>query len=167
MQSQWHNLPTVNGQLQQNGLQFAARDVQYSANDEASALSLDLARAWPESAGIITWKRTIRLQRGAAIIVTDDYQLAAAKEPGVFNFITSRPVDLATPGQVHLGAFPEAPSSRGAVLAYDAAAFSAAVDTVEVTDPWLKTSWARVYRLRLTELTATVKARREFRFTTA
>ena len=99
--------------------------------------------------------------------MTDDYQLASAKEPAVFNFITSRPVDLATPGQVRLGAFPEAPSSRGAVLAYDAAAFTAAVDTVEITDPWLKTSWERIYRVRLVERTATARARREFRLTAA
>jgi len=43
----------------------------------------------------------------------------------------------------------------------------AAVDTVEVTDPWLKSSWARVYRVRLTERTATPRARREFRLTAA
>lgn len=167
MQSQWHNLPTVNGQLQQHGRTFAARDVHYAATDEAATLQLDLAAAWPKSAGITTWTRTIRLQRGQAVVVTDEYQLAAAKEPAVFNFITTRPVDLATPGQIRLGAFPEAPASRGAVLAYDAAAFTAAVDTVEITDPWLKTSWARVIRVRLTERTAMARARREFRLTAA
>jgi hypothetical protein len=167
MQSQWHNLPTVNGQLQQHGRTFAARDVHYAATDEAATLQLDLAAAWPKSAGITTWTRTIRLQRGQAVVVTDEYQLAAAKEPAVFNFITTRPVDLATPGQIRLGAFPEAPASRGAVLAYDAAAFTAAVDTVEITDPWLKTSWARVIRVRLTERTAMARVRREFRLTAA
>lgn len=167
MQSQWHNLPTVNGQLQSNGREFAARHARYACTEEAATLQLDLAGAWPKSAGIRTWTRTLRLQRGSAVVITDDYQLTAAKEPAVFNFVTSRPVDLSTSGQARLGAFPEAPSSRGAVLAYDAAKFAAEVDTVEVTDPWLKTSWAKVYRLRLTERTATAQAQREFHLTPA
>lgn len=165
MQSQWHNLPTVNGEMQRNGREFAARDARYSATAESASLQLDIAGAWPKSAGITSWIRTIHLQRGSAIVITDDYQLATAKEPAVFNFVTSRPVELSTAGQVRLGAFPEAPSSRGAVLAYDAAAFTAAVDTVEITDPWLKTSWTRVFRVRLTERTASARARREFRIT--
>ena len=95
------------------------------------------------------------------------YQLTAARTPTVFNFVTTRPVDLTTPGQVRLGAFPEAPSSRGAVLAYDAAAFTAEVDTVEVTDPWLLTNWKRIFRVRLTERTPALQAHREFCLTAA
>jgi hypothetical protein len=167
MQSQWHNLPTVNGELQRNGRAFAARDVHYAATDAAATLQLDLAAAWPASASITRWTRTIALQRDAAITVTDDYELTAAREPAVFNFITSRPIDLSTPGTARLGAFPEAPSSRGAILSYDASVFTAAVDTVEVTDVWLRQSWTHVHRLRLTERTATISARREFRLTAA
>jgi hypothetical protein len=167
MQSQWHNLPTVNGEMQRKGCEFAAREARYASTDDDATFQLDLAGAWPKSAGINAWNRTIHLQRGQAIVVTDDYQLTAARAPAVFNFITTRPVDLTIPGQVRLGAFPESTSSRGAVLAYDAAAFTAAVDAVEITDPWLKTSWARVFRVRLTERTATARARREFRLTAA
>jgi len=167
MQSQWHNLPTVNGQWQHNGREFAASEARYTCTDEAATLQLELARAWPKAAGIASWIRTVRLQRGSAVVVTDDYSLTAAKEPAVFNFITSRPVDLATPGQVRLGAFPEAPASRGAVLAYDAATFRAEVDPVDITDPQLRNSWERIFRVRLTERTATPRARREFRLSAA
>ena len=167
MQSQWHNLPTVNGVQQQNGRAFAARAVRHAFSDAAARLELDLAAAYPASAGISTWHRTVELQRGQAIIVTDDYQLSAATAPTVFNFITSRPVDLGTPGEVRFGAFPESPGSRGAVLGYDAAALTAAVDTVEVTDPALRQSWTRVLRVRLTERTASTCARREFKLTAA
>lgn len=167
MQSQWHNLPTVNGELQPNGRAFAAREARYTCTDAAATLQLDLAHAWPKSAGITAWTRTLQLQRGQAVVITDDYELAGAKVPAVFNFITTRRVDLSAPGLVRLGSFPESAASRGAVLAYDAAAFTAAMDPVEVTDPWLKTSWARVFRVRLTERTATAKARREFSLTAA
>ena len=163
MQSQWHNLPTVNGQMQANGIEFAARDARYAATDASATLQLDLARAWPAAAGIKAWTRTLHLQRGQAIEVTDDFQLTAAREPMTFNFITARPVDLATAGRVGLGAFPGASSGRKAELAYDAAIFAAAVDTVEVTDPWLKTNWQRIYRVRLLERSPSARARRAFR----
>jgi len=165
MQSQWHNLPTVNGQMQANGREFTAGDARYDCTDASATLRLDLARAWPASAGIKAWARTVSLQRGQAIVVTDDYQLTAAREPAVFNFITARPVDLATPGRVGLGAFPGGSPGRNAVLHYDAASFTAACDTVEVTDPWLRTNWERIYRVRLVEQSPTARACREFRLT--
>lgn len=162
MQSQWHNLPTVNGELQKNGRAFAARDVRYSCTDAAASLQLDLAAAWTGAAAIKTWTRTVQLQRGHAVVITDDYQLAAAKAPVVFNFISSRTVDIATPGQVRFGGFPEAPGSAGAVLTYDVKALAAELDRVEVTDPSLKTSWTQVSRVRLSERSAATSARREF-----
>ncbi|MEO6875158.1 MAG: heparinase II/III family protein [Opitutaceae bacterium] len=167
MQSQWHNLPTVNGMMQENGLEFAARDARHAAAAAEATLQLELAGAWPKAAGITTWTRTIRLERGVAVTVSDDYELSAVTEPAVFNFITARPVDLSAAGLVRFSSFPTAPTTRGAVLAYDASALTAAVDTVEVTDPWLKTSWTHVYRIRLTERTPTARARREFRLTAA
>jgi hypothetical protein len=167
MQSQWHNLPTVNGQLQTNGREFAARDARYASTDSSATLQLDLAPAWPKAAGVKAWTRTLQLQRGQAIVVTDDFELTAAREPMTFNFITARPVDLATPGRVGLGAFPGAASGRKAELAYDAASFTAAVDTVEVADPWLKTNWERIHRVRLVERTPVVRGRRAFRVTAA
>jgi len=167
MQSQWHNLPTVNGELQQDGREFAARDAGYACTDGAATLQLEIAGAWPKSAGLRTWIRTLRLERGQGVTVTDDYRLDTVRAPAVFNFITSRPVNLTTPGTVRLGAFPEAPGSRGAVLAYDASAFTAELDDIEVTDPWLRTNWQRIYRVRLTERTPALQARREFHLTAA
>lgn len=167
MQSQWHNLPTVNGVMQADGREFAARDVVYRATDAEASLSLDLVRAYPAAAAIVSWHRTIELQRGRAVVITDNCELSEARTPTVFNFITTRPLDLGTPGLVRFGAFPSADSpSRGASLAYDATALSAAVDRVEVTDAQLRGAWGPVvFRLRLTERTLATAARREFKIT--
>lgn len=166
MQSQWHNLPTVNGHQQCHGREFAARNAVHTASEAAAALQLDLAAAWPAAAGIQAWTRTVRLERGRALVVTDDYTLAYPATPTVFNFMTSRPVDLTTPGLARLGAFPCEPASRGATLAYDIGAFAVAIDEVPITDPWLRANWGdRVFRLRLTERATATQARREFRVT--
>ena len=166
MQSQWHNLPTVNGVMQSDGRTFAARNVAYSSDEKEACLSLDLAGAWPAGAGIKSWTRAIRLRRGEALTVTDDYRLDAVREPTVFNFLTTRSLDTGTPGLVRLGRFPGGDPGRGAGLSYDASALEPAVDTVDVTDPNLRNSWGpTIFRLRLTERNPSAAARREFRIT--
>ena len=64
MQSAFHNLPTVNGQMQKDGLAFRATDVVYKATAESAALMMNIAPAYPASAGINEWVRTVQLERG-------------------------------------------------------------------------------------------------------
>jgi len=64
MQSAFHNLPTVNGQMQKDGLAFRATDVAYKASAEAAQLMMDIAPAYPAAAGITTWLRVVQLNRG-------------------------------------------------------------------------------------------------------
>ena len=60
MQSGFHTLlPTVDGVMQAAGREFAARDVSCEVTGEAAALSLDMAPAYPQTAGIQSWKRRI------------------------------------------------------------------------------------------------------------
>ncbi len=168
MQSQWHNLPTVNGQMQMDGRAFAARDAVYECAGDSASLRLDIAGAWPAAAGIASWVRTIRLNRRQALVVTDNYRLSAAREPAVFNFLTTRRPDTGAAGRVRLGAFPGDGASRGAELAYDAGAFAVEADTVDIADPVLKNSWGPViFRLRLVERVPSAAALREFRITAA
>lgn len=167
MQSQWHNLPTVNGVMQSDGRAFAAREVVYHATEAEATLAIDLAHAYPAEAAIVSWRRTLTLQRHRGILITDAGELSAARAPTVFNFITTRPLDVTTPGLVRFGAFPGADRpGRGASLAYDATALTAAIDRVALSDPWLAVAWGpEVFRLRLTERAPALTARREFALT--
>ena len=75
MQSAYHNLPTIDGVMQSPGRQFAARDVRYEANDDHAQLQLDIAGAYPKQANVKSWVRTIRLNRGKDIAITENYTL--------------------------------------------------------------------------------------------
>jgi hypothetical protein len=66
MQSSWHNVPEVDGIAQAPGHEYAARQVQGLLSPGAAELSLDLAGAYPAKAGIRSWHRTMRLDRGGA-----------------------------------------------------------------------------------------------------
>jgi hypothetical protein len=82
MQSAYHNLPTIGGVQQADGVKFAARDVRYLMDDAGAELSLDIAGAYPEAAGVETWQRSVRLERGQSprVVVGDCFRLREAKE---------------------------------------------------------------------------------------
>lgn len=164
MQSQWHTLPTINGAMQQDGRDFAARDVTFSSDGDGSIFALDLAGAYPPAAGARRWMRTLRLSPGGVLTLTDDYELSAAHAPTVWNFITHRRPELTTDGAINL----RSTDGAQAILSHAAGIYQAEVDDVAITDPNLQKVWGDlVYRLRLTEPTPTDHAHREFTITPA
>jgi hypothetical protein len=161
MQSQWHNLPTINGVMQQNGRTFAAQHVSHTADDAAASLSLDIAAAYPAEAGIRRWTRTLRLERNGAIILTDDYELSEAREPLVWNFMAPMAPEIVTDGQVCL----HTPAHGQAMLSFARGHYHAGIEQVDLGDPQLNKIWGdRIYRLQLTAQETTTAMRREFRF---
>ena len=102
MQSAYHNLPTVNGQMQGVGTQYAATQVSYHADDAVAELQLDLAAAYPKSAGIRTWVRTIRLQREDHLLVKDQFTLREKSSDIVQHLMTPCNVELLEDGQLRL-----------------------------------------------------------------
>lgn len=162
MQSQWHNLPVVNGTQQEFGAVFAATCRHHQADATAAELRLDLTRAWPAAAAIDRWTRTFRLERGQKIVITDDYVLRESRTPTAFHFITAAAPAVTAPGILRL----QTPIGAIAFLHYDAARMEAKIETRAITDPLLASSWgARVHRVRLTEQQALSAARHEFRLT--
>lgn len=160
MRSAWHNVPLVNGHEQAPGRTFAARDVHYHATNAHATLSMELTATYPPAAGIKSWIREIRLARGSALSITEQFTLSAATTPNQYHYVTNRPVELPEPGVVRLGKFPGSAAGRGASLHYDANALEARVTTMEVTDPRLLGIWGQqVNRIDLIEkatpLTAT------------
>ena len=153
MQSVYHNLPTINGHMQAPGPEFAARAAQYTVDDKAATLSLDIAAAYPAEAGVSTWQRTVRLQRGQAIEIEDRYQLKAVTGPLSLNLLTPCGVDLSTPGSLHLSPAPLAGEcmSGTALIEYPAAKFTAAIETITIEDERLLTAWGwHLHRIVLT-----------------
>ncbi|MFN7936383.1 MAG: heparinase II/III family protein [Bryobacteraceae bacterium] len=142
MQSGWHNCPTVNGMMQAPGRAFRARDVQFKGG-AVSEVAMDLAGTYPAEARVERLRRSMRLDRKAgAVVVEDGFALrgAGAME---WNFITPVKPSVGDAGRVSLAA--------GAVLRYDAALLSAAVDEHEANDGRLKEIWGgKMYRVRLT-----------------
>jgi len=143
MQSQYHNLPTVNGVMQQAGLVFAARDVRFETGD-ADSLSMELADAYPEEAGIRSYRRRLTLCRGdASVLLEDCWQLIRAESLQLHFMTPVRPQPAA--GCLLL------PSGGGLVrLEYDTALWSVELESRRLTDAKLTASWGEeMHRITL------------------
>ncbi|MBN2558605.1 MAG: heparinase II/III family protein [Clostridia bacterium] len=77
-QSQWHNVPEVNGVGQSCGYEYKAINTAFKDNGKMSMLSMDIQEAYPPEAGIIRWHRSFSLDDGTGVItVFDEYKLSS------------------------------------------------------------------------------------------
>jgi len=152
MQSAHHNLPTVNGVQQQEGEEFRAEDLTYRADDAGAELSMDIARAYPESSGIASWRRTYRLRRGrgAYVEAVDEFELERPTSDITVSLLTPLTPEVNGAGTITLGR---------AEVRFDGTALSASVEDVPLDDDSLRSSWgAHMSRIVLRPKAATAKA---------
>ena len=92
LESQWHNLPSINGVLQGTGARYRAAGT--SCDVARNTFITDIASAYPDSAHVRKWKRTWSLKEDR-LILTDQFSLSARTQPTYENFITQGPIFLA------------------------------------------------------------------------
>ncbi len=137
MRSSYHNLPEVGGAMQEAGADRAARDVVAEHGESTAQLEMEIAGAYPASAGLVRYHRRVTLERGCAVNIADWFE---ADKPVVLNLMVA-----------------QEPQRTGDTLCIGAAEIRltgvAHIETEEipVTDPKLSQSWSGpIYRLRLT-----------------
>ncbi len=143
MQSDYHNLPVINGASQLPGREYRAKDTGF--NPRRSHFSVDIAGAYGEDAAVDSWVRTYTLRNTGELLIEDDFSLEEAGEPNQLNFVTWKKPDISLPGSVIIVV-----NDDPIELSYDSRQFDAVVETVELTDQRLKNVWGdAVYRLSL------------------
>lgn len=143
MQSNYHNVPMINGVAQRFGTEYRATG---SAFDPAGmTYSTDISKAYPEEAQVRKWVRSCTL-KDSRLTIRDNFVLNKAVAPNVINFMTWGKVDISTPGVVMLEA-----RGQKAILNYDKRKFTASVETQPLPDPRLSNVWGpEIYRVSLT-----------------
>jgi hypothetical protein len=144
MQSAYHNCPTVNGIMQSPGLEFAAKNVEFSSAGKNVSLMMNIESSYPPEADIQKWKRSWTFNRGKSITLTDDYKLNSIKGDTYFTLMSSNPIELEPQKMIVLG------DGFKINIAFDKNQLSPEVEPIVITDPRLKYSWGeKIYRIKL------------------
>jgi hypothetical protein len=148
MQSAFHNLPTINGVMQAAGRQYEAHDARFHADDAGAEFSAELAAAYPDSAGVEKWRRSVRLDRAAnLVLVTDRFALRGGSGKIEMNLMTPCTVrpDGARAVMLSGGMLGEA---RVRIAVEAAAAPVWSTEEIAIDDSRLRGSWGnRLYRM--------------------
>ncbi len=141
MNSDYHNTLNFGGTVQEKGGKYQAKIVSY---DEVSGkMTLDLGAAYPETAGVTSYEKSVCLENGV-ITVKDTYKLNEAKQ-SAFTFLT-----LGEPESVSEGEF----VYMGRTVKFDPAltySFEEVVcDTPETSNVPKKWKAERICRILLT-----------------
>jgi hypothetical protein len=150
MQSAYHNLPTIGGVMQKNGLNFRATDIAYKNGGDVAEIRMNIASAYPSEAGLHRWIRTLQLDRRAnRVRLQESFELQRAVPEIVLSLMTSRKARTDGEGRLRMPA-----SGQGipdVLLHYDAKRFTPKVETIEIKDDHLRSAWGdRIYRVLLT-----------------
>jgi len=143
MQSNYHNLPMINGVAEAPGAQYRSKNVIF--DPKKSLFSLDLAGAYPQEAAVEKWQRTYQLQPKGGLVLQDEFKLKQTLNPNQLNFLTWGKPDVSVSGIV--GFEKDGVKLR---MTYDTNQFEPSVEIVSLSDKRLSVVWGdRVYRLSL------------------
>ncbi len=139
MQSQYHNLPQVNGTDQKDGKDYCVKVVA----QKKGKVTLELAGAYPPEAAVRSWQRTVTTD-SKAISMTENYNLSDYHSPTRIMLLTVEEPMVEKPGRIKLG--------HGYTLTYDARQLEPAVENINAKlDPVLQGMWGQhLYRIILT-----------------
>jgi hypothetical protein len=144
-QSAWHNLPTINGKMQNSGANHRATDMQYSANTSNVTVSMNLAYAYDLSAGIDDWTRTYSFDRNSGLEISDHYILSKVEGETYVSFITSSKPEVKKPGIIILNV-----DGKEYEFEYKSSIFSVQIDEINVDNDTQLQEWgSNLYRIVL------------------
>lgn len=124
-QSQYHNLPIINGLGQKAGREFEASNVKSTISEKEATLNLDIANAYDKNAGIVTWNRTVKLNRVKNTLeLSDDYALSQKPTSLQQVFMTICTIDNSVAGKITL----KTPKGQAVTLQYDPKVWEVSTD---------------------------------------
>lgn len=137
MQSNYHNLPMINGVPQKYGRQYKATEVKATKN----SFSANIATAYPDEAGVKKWIRSYTM-KSDALMISDRFELNEIKKENVINFLSWGDI-IIKDGVIEISV-----NGVKGTLKYDTKMFKVKEECVKLTDKKLSSVWgAEVYRL--------------------
>lgn len=145
MQSGYHNLPTINGMDQKDGLEYKAKNAFYIAEKDKVSYSLDISGAYPKEARVKQWQRSYTLLRGEKFEISDSYALLENVGDTQLNLMAALEPKIIKSGHIRLGQ-----RKGGLLLKYDPEILKPTVENIAIeADSKLYSTWGeQLYRIR-------------------
>lgn len=143
MQSNYHNLPMINGVPQRFGQEYKATNVV--CKEKQRFFSANISTAYPEEAAVNSWIRSYKLEN-KRLVITDKFSLKETRAANQVNFLVWGDIDISKAGKVIVKV-----GEEQATLEYPAN-FKATLETIELPDTRLSNVWGKqIYRIVLTD----------------
>jgi hypothetical protein len=128
--------------MQAPGKQHRAKAIEHLSDHMAAQLSLDIASAYPEHAGVDSWVRTLRLDRlKNQVGVRDEYRLSKPVGEITLTLMTAREPKAGAHGILNI---------ELAQVHYDARIFAPKVEEIRIEDAKLRSGWGeKIWRVLL------------------
>jgi len=158
MQSDYHNLPMINGMPQKFGAEYKSSNVKF---DEAhSEFSMNIANAYTKETGVVDWNRKYTLTE-KSLIIEDQFELNALKSPNQIHFMTWAKPIISDNGLVTLQKL-----GKQVNMNYDASVFELKIEPIILSDTRLSNVWgSEIYRMVFTAKKQTLKGKYKFAIT--
>ena len=142
MQSNYHNLPMINGVPERFGSEYKATDARF--DPKRMCFSANIATAYPVEANVKKWIRSYQIGKNS-LKIEDSFSLSKADKPNQVNFLTWGKVDVSVPGIVTVEV-----NGEKVRMTYDKSTFTPVVETVRLDDPRLSNVWGgQLFRISL------------------
>lgn len=149
MQSDYHNLPTLNGQMQQSGASFRATNVKTYFSDEQSSISMELSTAYPKTCQIESYQREVILEKEKEIRITDSFTSSQSADV-ILNLMTYEKPILIHPSDLNNNSFSLIQIGDLGLIRLEGHYTDLVIETIPITDPRLQTAWDHeIYRIRM------------------
>ncbi|MGN0160442.1 MAG: heparinase II/III family protein [Lachnospiraceae bacterium] len=149
MQSDYHNLPTLNGLMQQDGKDYYAEVLGNEFTKEGGQIKMELKNAYPKDAKIRSYKRNVLLTN-QGLTLTDEWNLSNSDHslsPVILNLISYNTPEITswngTDGRISL-------KDLGMIEITSGQRLEVLIEELPITDPRLMLCWKHsLYRIRI------------------
>lgn len=141
MQSEYHNLPMINGTPQKDGRTFRSKEAMF--DPVKKQFSLNIAGAYESAAAVKDWYVNYSLSPTGILNITEQFVLNESKGDNQLNFLVAVAPQHKTSGELQL-----VNGDASVTMQYDPKIFEYTLESVPIDDNRLSKVWGNtIYRL--------------------
>ena len=138
--SDWHNLPSVNGCQQCFGKEYKSGPM--CADKRSHSFGVDIAGAYPDAAKVESWNVNYRLDKKGNLEIVHTFELDSLVAENVLHFLAANEPVIVSEGKINLG--------NGMVMTFDSNKFTASVEVKNLVGLDFSYRWGdNLYRINL------------------